>query len=102
MSETNPIFARLFEDMYCLNKRDGQISNQRNPVEVLQTMADIETGKDQPEPHQFRRDQHLTPTEQLRAKVVKMLHDEISGYDEDRNWDSRMSELARKVEGMAL
>ena len=50
----------------------------------------------------FKRDQHLTPVEQLRAKVVRMLQDEISGYEEDFAWDSRMSELARKVEGMAL
>ena len=81
-----------------MNKFNNLIDTGR----FLKVMADLETGRDEPEPHQFKRDQILTPVEQLRAKVVKLLQDEISGWDEDRAWDSRMSELARTVDGWKL
>lgn len=43
----------------------------------LRVMADIETGKDEPEPHQFKRDQHLTPAALFKAKVLALLHSDL-------------------------
>lgn len=53
-----------------------EISSLFDPVRFIKAMADIETGKDEPEPHQFKRDQHLTPAALFKARVIAMLEDE--------------------------
>lgn len=45
----------------------------------LRVMADIETGKDEPEPHQFKRDQHLTPVEMFRERVLHLVNEQVRG-----------------------
>ena len=77
-----------------------ELNNLIDTGRFLKVMADIETGKDQLEPHQFKRDQILTPVEQTRSAILKMLHGEIDG--DSPHWDNCISEMIRKIEGMKL
>ena len=74
-----------------------ELNNLIDTGRFMKVMADIETGRDEPEPHQFKRDQQLTPAALFKAKVLAVLRDEIDG---DSPSDHVVSELIRRVEGI--
>ena len=77
-----------------------EFNNLIDTASFLREIADMGTGKDQPEPHQFKRDQILTPVEQTRSAILKMLHGEIDG--DGGSWDHCITDMIYKIEGMKL
>ena len=85
MSDANDVVALQMKDSAALSSNprglvNDQIHSLFDHVRFIKAMADIETGKDEPEPHQFNRDQQLTPAALFKAKVLAVLDDEANKW----------------------
>jgi len=54
-----------------------EFNNLLDTGRFLREMAKIEKGQDEPEPHQFKRDQNLTPAALFKAKVLAVLRNDL-------------------------